>query len=667
MRLLMVRRISQTLMGLLAAGNLWSQNNIAKNDSIAKEPDQLLWYRGKKKNDTTLIMPTGTVVRYSPSNNNVEVKLPPKQDPFQPLVDELSKTGEREEEVKAILLKGQDASANYQVYKEVEKAYEHEKAVLREVTSSKLELPKVDEGKKIQELVDNLLRECPQKEQEFNEIADWVKQHKKDQDFDLPVPPDMDYEHCWDCDPKKQDIFDAAVKYYAKDFFKEEIDKIKILIEFQRKMILLGFEEGSGNFHLRDYANNPSVYDPLNKAVGDLFFSRKKTACSWMPSAMHQAPDLVLRLIIHANEKAVALFKKYRKDFHHLAAVTRVLLVVLRQKALISGYCDEDKYFPEIAGAFGNFLYDFRDKFKKPDYYAFANTRFYFQLARQYMLLGGDASKNDEIVNWYLKYNRFKLHFDIDCKQGSEAGYILAHVKGDNHVRIVPDSAHCIAFEHIETGDHEEAFHPIEQNLKLHLEAADFVTPAPRPVYVGTREWQTTMPDFRLHLCDGGKDTLIVHTIFPKGFKETWNMPGMAKMETGMIQSLLLGCFIDEGHAEEEASAVEAHAEEVKAELQRQAAKMQAETEKYKREMAKGKAPSPEQVAKMQQMGQEMMTTSRMTKSAPHAIGNYFFPVTLKNDKTMIEETLDGKKLFPDNEGIIYALFRLQLIQDPKK
>lgn len=654
----MVRQLIFYMFFLFASACLWGQSDTMGKDSIyhLEGPDQLLWYRGKKKNDTTLVTSNGTTVSVNRANNNVEVKIPEKKNPFQPLIDEFLKSQQRELEAKTILLSGKDALANYPVYLELKKAYEHEKKVFQKITSNQIELPKVDEEKAIQTLVDKLLQQCQQKQTEFNEIVDFVKQHKADKDFNLPVPPDMDYEHCWDCQPEKQELFDKEVDKYIEDFFREESQRIRNLFELERNMMLLGFNEKA--------SFNGNTNDPLNVAMVQLFFSGNKNACSWMPSAMSQTPDLVYRLINHAVDKAYSLFKKYKKDYHHLVAVTRVLLSVARDRALIMGDATSgDYYLPQIASAFGNFLYDYRERFRKPDYYVFTNTRFYFDLARQYLLAGGDQSKNEETVNWFLKYNRFKLHLDIDCKQGAQGGYILAHLKGDNYVRIVPDSTDCVAVRLIESGDAGVK----EQNLKLHLEAVDVVSPPPRPIYVGTHNWETSMPDIRFHLCESRKDTIIAHAIFPEGFRETWSIPGMGSMSAGIVQGLLMLWFEDQNHVDESVSEVEGHKGEIEAEFQKQAAKMKTEAEKYRQGMTKGKAPTMEQQAKWKRMTEDMLAISNIKKYAPHRIGNFFFPITLKNEKVMIDESLDGKKLFPDNTGIIYAFFKIQLAQEPRK
>lgn len=648
----------------LSSANSYGQSLSGRNDSLARTgPDHLLWYRGKKKNDTTLVTNTGVLVTLSASNNNVEVKLPPTENSFQPLIQEFYKERDRIKEAKELLLKGQDALVNYPVYKALEKGYERVQREYFELTSNTIALPKSDNtlsNKGVAYVLDN----CPQREQEYNQIVAYVKENKNKYSFDLPVPPNMDYDNCWGCDSKMRDLYDTLENRYIMEFFKRDSAMKAQAILLMRNFAFMGLNAGE----LTEMQDNSSESqkEMVVKKIGS---KKSPTQCTWIWEAASELPELLNRLTLITLNKAEYLFETYKGDYHKLSAVIRIYLRAKRDYMILTGNTNEDHVLEKINGALVKFLSNYQERmYFNHEYKLFANIEFLFFLARQVSLTENrnNSTTDKYFIEDFLNYNRFKLHFDIDCKTGSEGGYILAHIQGDNYIRIVPDSAHCVKLCLIESGDWGDFSSSKNLNLKLKLLDAAIVAPDP-PKYAGTLNWQTIMPDIRFHLCDEGKDTIIVHSILPEGFKETWDMPGMGKVSAGYVQALLIGCFLDESHIEESASELEAHEAEIMADLQKQAANMKAEQGKYRQELAKGKAPSIEQQAKWKQMGEEMLNTSMMDKYAPHRGGNYFFPVNLKNDKIMIEERIDGKKLFPDNEGIIYAYFKIQLSQERKK
>ena len=77
---------------------------ICQANSLDKDttggPDRLLWYSGKKKNDSTLIPTWGSTVIYKGGKNEITIQTPAQDDPFKPILDELKNTEQFEQEVK---------------------------------------------------------------------------------------------------------------------------------------------------------------------------------------------------------------------------------------------------------------------------------------------------------------------------------------------------------------------------------------------------------------------------------------------------------------------------------------------------------------------------------------------------------------------------------------
>lgn len=63
--------------------------------TAAQANDRLLWYRGRKLNDSTLVTAKGMVVQYSRRRELVILQPDKKTDPFQKTIDELVKNEDR--------------------------------------------------------------------------------------------------------------------------------------------------------------------------------------------------------------------------------------------------------------------------------------------------------------------------------------------------------------------------------------------------------------------------------------------------------------------------------------------------------------------------------------------------------------------------------------------
>ena len=618
---------------------------------------RLLWYTGKKKNDTSLILSDGTVVSFSERSSQVSVQLPKKDDEFEPVKEELDKTDQKEQQAKSVLLSGNDAVVNYPLYDATQKAYEHEKAAYKEATSSKIDVPEsgvTPEQKANQNFLNNMLNDaCPKNKVKYDDLMSYYNQHKGEKTFDLPAPPSMDYDHCWSCDSGKQKEYDTLVAHYQKDLFKEETEKIIFAIGLIRDMALIGFGPEGGGY---------SSSDPFGQTVDQMLGSKKHpTTCTWLYDASANLPKVTDFLFHRVFYKAQSLFKQYKGDEHNLTAIIKIYLNATREMILFSGNTTtEDPVLKDVGNVMYNFFVKYRERvFIKHDFTQLPNIKFLCSLARECALLGYDK---DPLVNNFcedlIRYDRFKLSFDIDAKEGENGVYMLAHLKGDNYIRAVPDDSLCMRWVLIESNDPK-------RYLKLNLVAADVIAPPEaRPTYAGTHDWQTMAPDTRFHFCEeGGKDTIIVHGIFPVGFKEPWIYPHIGSIEAGVVKSLLFGCFLDREHLQESESEATANEDEMKKEIQKKGEDMQ----KMMAQMKAGKtsAGQMQTYSKMMQMGNDMQQT--FTKYVPRSIGNFFFEVPVQSGSAMmIDATIDGKKLFPDNPAIVYANFKLQLKQDPK-
>src|SRR5436309_13697470 len=71
----------------------------------------LLWYKGKKINDSTLLKTTGEKVSYSPSKSTINITYPAGKDPFNSFLNQISKSEESKMKMDQIIV-GSESSPN---------------------------------------------------------------------------------------------------------------------------------------------------------------------------------------------------------------------------------------------------------------------------------------------------------------------------------------------------------------------------------------------------------------------------------------------------------------------------------------------------------------------------------------------------------------------------
>src|SRR5256885_7308580 len=318
---------------------LFTREAICQANSLDKDttsgPDHLLWYSGKKKNDSTLITTSGSVVIYKGRKNEVTVQPPAQDDPFKPILDELNKTDQLEQEVKKQFLTGKDAVANYAIYAAAVRNYEHETETFKKVTANSLSLPQESLAEREaanQQFVQRMLtKNCPDWQIVYEQVMKYMKQHQGEKSYDLPAPPYLDYEHCWECDTSKQRIFDDEFKFYDSSLFAEEDKQLKDAEDLMHSFAMLGVGE-------------PYQVNPINpndqettKMMIDLFGGSHTTACSWMNEANVELPKAIDFLGYRILDKAAQLFKKYNSNFHYLRAVVHIYLEASRRRIMLTG------------------------------------------------------------------------------------------------------------------------------------------------------------------------------------------------------------------------------------------------------------------------------------------------------------------------------------------
>ena len=274
------------------------------------------------------------------------------------------------------------------------------------------------------------------------------------------------------------------------------------------------------------------------------------------------------------------------------------------------------------------------------------NVNWYIGLLRTMTLLYGEIPVPEKLFE-FMQSNRFELLVDAESVIGGEGKTMTAKMTGKNIFRAIPDKDCKLRWFLSEPDPKLMQFTLEKVELKIGASAS----------YIGTYEWQAPPAEILLGFCDKpARDTVLIQMFQPKG-KELWvideqTTPG--KFVTGII----FNCFMDEKRVKEAAANT--------AKYQKMQEEMMAE---YKNAIEGNEyllAMDPSKMTKEEREKMQKIVTA--TKSIQNKLtvsavaNNIIFNEPLKNNlKTVFENEVDGRVLFPSNTKIQYAKFKVEI------
>jgi hypothetical protein len=590
--------------------------------------DYLLWFKGKLIKPNLLLTPAGDTVFYNPKKG--EIKRASKSGAgkqFDGMLAELNRTSKRiDEAVKEInrslpkYLQSDMSASVTQAYADLEKEWKPLLSNTYTLPEDNLHFtPKVINSKGgPNELIES--GEDPI-EEILIKIREFITKHK-DEDLGslLPVPPRYNFSYCFPCDSvanqryeKEKDRFIAEIMSLENELYNEVL-KVCRYIQVNYGSVL-----------------HEPKYEKLKKQHDE----------AW---AFH---NYVLQ---RAAKKSVLLLDKYKNDPYRLGSVFEFVIMTDRRLQLL-GSREETafgnmNYWPDVMQTFHNF---FLNVFNEKDYTIALNIRTILKYERQRQLLGlGNTEK--KLLAEVMKFNQFKLNSNITAKVSGNGGYVMGHVRGDNWFYAIPDAATCKL-------NWTLAATTIDRIAKYKLLAAE----APPISYVGTKEWQSQPPVFKIDFCykEGEEisDTILANTFHPEGFREKWLFPPPAGvMEVETVSGILSSSFIDVNRIKEEAELLNKDKiEKLKQEMQNKYAKMAVTNVSAMSNMAQ------KVQADMEKINREIK--EMLAKSNP--LKYIFTPQVNNKAKEILKERLNGNEIFPEHTALEYAWFHLTMEHDP--
>lgn len=600
--------------------------------SQAKDPDHLLWYKGKLLKPNVLLTTVGDTVFYNQQKRQVKVVSKSgtgKQ--FDRMFAEMNKTPKRIDAAVQLVKQTAPRYLWADLSSAVEKAFisveeEWKPWLVNTITlpegepvfaSSVKSLP--GKGGPSNFTADENLFEEDRYEEILKKFRAFREKHKDDNLGILPVPPRYDFSYCFPCDSIAQERYDKEVKRFVAEVSAVDSDMITEALQFSAYM-----QKGSG--------------------VG--IFDKEANDETWL------FIDFILN---RGAKRAALLLEKYKNDAERLPAILNYVLPVHRQLQLMGEESNPTAltgldYFDMTFATLHSF---FSTAMKEKNYAIGLNIHFILKIERERQILGQYIKGEENLLEQYLTFNQFKLNSNITAKLGQDNGYIAGHVRGDNWFYALPDNETCRLNWIL-------ASKKTDRTAQYKLLSAELVG---APVeYVGTKEWQSQPPVIKMDFCrvEGEEvaDSILAHTFHPEGFREQWLYPDPAGvMEVENLSAVLMACFLDVKQAKKDAEKIN------KEVMQKKTQELQ---NKYAKLMQGNPAAASDLSIKMQADLEKLNREIKEMLIKTNPLRYVFTPQVNNKSKEILKERLDGKEIFPENGAIVYAYFHLTMEHDPE-
>ena len=361
--------------------------------TLAEAKDRLLWYKGKKVNDSILMTPDAKLVLYSKERNKVICQPPPKKDPSLKIITELANTEKRKTQLYNKLADRKSSVMQYPyiigTFSEFDRMTENYPDLLRNTIELPSALPATAMSPLIlrsggsasspRQFIFPIIPEHIKKA--FDEVMVTLKNYPS---IDFPEPPSSVSNSCTNnCDSIARKKIKSDEDEWLKLFTAYETGIVQKALSIFKNINDLGLEKDP---------EATRIFTGLEKAI-EFAFAR-------------------------STNKVDLLIRKYGNDVTRLSSVIHAALRIERQRQLI-GAGDDNRYATlmiKLVSLFGGFEKYIRQQMDERNYDVVLNPIFVFSMERQRQLLGG-GDDNTFLQNYIENlnaFNRFKIDVQID-------------------------------------------------------------------------------------------------------------------------------------------------------------------------------------------------------------------------------------------------------------
>lgn len=369
----------------------------------AQAKDRLLWYKGKKINDSTLVTVQGMLVQYNKNNKKrsiVKIQPPKKSDPFDSMIVEFTKVEQRKETLVNKFDKMKNGFLFYTQLKTALALYDDWNQRMEAVLKNTIDLPEMTlpqqqtaslypqparKGPYAEELMDTVPGKnelfVDQLEKAFEQQLALAQKlfNELPPASSFPAPPKHELGLCSTCDSsliKKQYKEDSI---WLEQYQEKEQRILQIVFGVERQSLLLGVEVRNGN-----------------EITFELF-------------------DKIMR---RGLEKANMLYAKYGNDLRCTKLVMQVVIGIERQAQLM-GFSESDSFDGRqmMTNTFNQYDKYLMEQIDAKNHDFVLNIGFHLGHLRQKAVLGASENQDaeiDKMISRINKYNRFELTMESD-------------------------------------------------------------------------------------------------------------------------------------------------------------------------------------------------------------------------------------------------------------
>lgn len=585
-------------------------------DCISQSTDtsfSLLWYKGKKLNDTTLLTPGGRRIGYQPSRGRVEAGMPDKNNVYNRIRQALQQGEQRKSAIAQQVVRSPHGMLRLGFVYHINRAMDDVHKAAEKLAGTELELT-VEEGRRMPLGEGD---EVPVHVQlYYDQVMQCVTKISNNPGTSQPpVPPDAGLDYCYPCDAKRQDAYKQQVHEFTK-YLEEERTCI------QKAIAVMHY------FSFRKVKNLP--YDSVSE--------------SKMVPRMMQAMRLLLTRI---GGKLMLMWTQYKNDAGKLPFLVEQMVDFSRTQQLMGvhayvGFPAEAELVQQSVNAAMKQV----DKAKRErDYKILLNIRWIVGLYRTAELLSLDQSTFEHSIVAFMRINQFEMTVQASATMGKGATEMSAVMSGKNLFSAVPDSNCVLKWKLLE---------PDSSKMSYTLEEAKMQLPKVDAAYTGTTNWKSNPANLQLDFCKEEKDTTVLYGFMPHGGVDGWTVQGTTMSPANIINSIYMTCFMDV-----------ARIRAMAADAGLQARLTQQMQDKYKEFTAayQGKDPNLMSSSELEKLAEAMNASNDMSNivQSPTPYSFLCKERLRNNQKLVLDAKVNGKELFPENTNIKQAILTVKL------
>lgn len=453
----------------------------------AQAKDRLLWYKGKKVNDSVLVTTDATLILHSVKRDIVIVQSSSAKDPSLKIIKRMGRIVQD----KNIVINSASAKNNgFLLYplvnatmKEFDRQNEEYGNALRNVISLPQPLPLTLKPT----FPSGGYASVPRK---FNtdvptaikQAYDALLQKKKSYPpIDFPPPPKENLGLCYQCDGLAQNQYSTDSYKWHVEFSKYESELVNNSLSIFKTLEQLKLH------------NDPEaiVIEAGLEEVIKFAFARMKN-------------------------KVELLIRRYANDFERLRSIINEMISLERQKQLMGiGKDESEETMKQVIALLDRFDEYLQKQMASHNYDVALNITLALRVERQKQLLGGVENNNalGEIIERWMAFNRFKMTYSYDVAWNEESTYgsklrlesepfYYTMIPEDCKLRLIKNNANALVISE-------------DQLIEMKVLSAT----APSNKYVGALKLKTHYPTGTLTFCDQ-KGTLTFHNSY--GDQEKW-------------------------------------------------------------------------------------------------------------------------------------------------